>query len=209
MSDAAFDLDRFKHYPPPETVPNGKFTYGDYKRWDLKPHERVEVIYGMAYIMAAPNVRHQDMLGALHLQIGNFLEEKRRAEGTPCKVRMAPYDVRLFYKEDETDDTVVQPDLAVVCDKSKDGEEACHGAPELVVEILSPSNSATEMKRKFEIYQKAGVREYWVVDPKTNSVDVYLFFKDTFTLKKYDKDDKLPSAVLTGLEINLADVFAA
>ncbi len=79
--------------------------------------------------------------------------------GKPCQVFYVPVDVRLFYEEDGSDDTVVQPDIIVICDKDKIAEESCHGAPDLVIEILSPSNTATEMERKFLLHREAGVRE--------------------------------------------------
>jgi Uma2 family endonuclease len=124
-------------------------------------------------------------------------------------VRPAPYDVRLFYREDETDDTVVQPDISVICDEKKRGEEGCHGAPDLIIEILSPSNSVTEMQRKLDLYREAGVREYWVVDPDHESVVFYLLKGDQFASKTYKADDKLPSAVIAGFEADLKAVFSA
>jgi Uma2 family endonuclease len=111
---------------------NRRWTYADYKDWELAPCERYEIIDGEAYAMAAPTTRHQAMLGELFSQIHAYLR------GKPCKVYPAPFDVRLFYEEDESDDTVVQPDIAVICDEKKRGKEGCRGAPELAVEILSP-----------------------------------------------------------------------
>jgi len=119
--------------------------------------------------MSAPNARHQEILVALTSQFYNYLQ------GKPCKVYPAPFDVRLFYEEDESDDTVVQPDITVICDEKKRGAEGCRGAPDLVIEILSPSNTAIEMERKLKLYQDAGVREYWIVDPENNGVTVYRF----------------------------------
>ena len=128
------------------------FTYADYKEWDLAKGERFELIYGEAYAMSAPGARHQAVQLALSSQLYFFLEEK------PCKAYPAPFDVRLFYEKDETDDTVVQPDIVVICDEKKRGVEGCRGAPDLVVEILSPSNTAIEMERKLKLYQRACVR---------------------------------------------------
>ncbi|MDR1174951.1 MAG: Uma2 family endonuclease, partial [Treponema sp.] len=109
-------------------------------------------IYGTAYAMAVPNTVHQAILVELARQIANFLT------GKPCRVLPAPYDVRLFYAEGESDDTVLQPDIIVVCDRGKLGKEGCRGAPDFVVEIISPSNTAAEMQRKFKLYRQAGVR---------------------------------------------------
>ena len=178
------------------------WTYADYKAWELKPGERYEIINGEAYAMSAPNAAHQEMLIELGRQFANFLV------GKPCKVYPAPYDVRLFYEEDESDDTVVQPDLSVVCDENKRGKEGCRGAPDLVAEILSPSNTAFEMQRKFNVYREAGVREYWVLDNEEKTLTVYLFNGDTMISRTYGENDSAPVAVLDGLSIELRSVFA-
>jgi Uma2 family endonuclease len=129
-----------------------RLTYEDYKDWELKPGERFELIDGAAYAMAAPNTEHQRILTMLTGEFYAFLK------GKSCEVFAAPFDVRLFYQEDESDDTVVQPDLVVICDPAKLGKEGCRGAPDLAVEILSPSNTAIEMLRKLILYLDAGVR---------------------------------------------------
>ena len=176
-------------------------TYAEYKAWELKPGERYEIIYGEAYAMSAPSVYHQAMLMELSKQFAVFLT------GKPCRVYPAPFDVRLYYEEDESDDTVVQPDITVICDKNKRGPEGGRGAPDLVVEILSPSNSAIEMQRKFELYRDAGVREYWVVNGEYKTLTVNIFDKNHFTSKTYK--DKAPVAAVEGLLIDLESVFAA
>jgi Uma2 family endonuclease len=178
------------------------WTYRDYREWDLKEGERYELIYGAAYAMSAPNDRHQAISIALAAKFYTFLE------GKPCKVRSAPYDVRLFYKEDESDDTVVQPDLAVICDEKKRGPEGCRGAPDLVVEILSPSNTVMEMDRKISLYQKAGVREYWVASPEEKVIHVHCFREDKPAFRIYKAGDTALSDILPGLEIPLEPVFA-
>jgi len=178
------------------------FTYADYKDWELEEGERFELIYGEAYAMAAPNARHQEILIELGSQFRSYLR------GKSCKVYPAPYDVRLFYAADESDDTVVQPDIAVVCDEKKRGFEGCRGAPDLIIEILSPSNTEIEMKRKLKLYQEAGVREYWVVNPDNKDIIVYRFQEGailTYTLKK---DAAVPVGIFPDLDINLKQVFA-
>jgi Uma2 family endonuclease len=152
--------------------------------------------------MAAPNDAHQGILVELITQMAGYLR------GKPCKVRPAPYDVRLFYAEDDSDDTVVQPDISVICGEEKRGPEGCRGAPDLVVEILSPSNTADEYVRKFNLYMKAGVREYWIVDPKSKTVQSFVPQNDAYTGRVYDSGAALPSAVLEGLSITLGDVFS-
>jgi Uma2 family endonuclease len=179
------------------------FTYADYKAWELAPGERFEIIYGEAYAMSAPNAYHQTILGELFLQIGGYLR------GKPCKAFLAPYDVRLFYEEDEGDDTVVQPDLTVVCDAAKRGSEGCRGAPDLVVEILSPSNTGEEYIRKFNLYLKAGVREYWIVAPDSKTVHIFALQGDRYAGVVYDSTAQVPSAVLEGLVVDLGEVFAS
>jgi Uma2 family endonuclease len=180
-----------------------RFTYADYKSWELSEGERFELVGGIAYAMAVPNDFHQAILTELVRQIANYLH------GKPCKVRPAPYDVRLFYKEDESDDTVVQPDISVICDEKKRGSEGCRGTPDLVVEILSPSNTADETVRKFNLYMKAGVREYWIVAPESKTVQSFTLQNGAYMGKVYDSGAALPCATLEGLSISLSDVFAA
>jgi Uma2 family endonuclease len=116
--------------------------------------------------------------------------------------------VRLFYAEDESDDTVVQPDISVICDEKKRGPEGCRGAPDLVVEVLSPGNVAEEMVRKFNLYMKDGVREYWVLAPASKTVQAFVLQDGAYRGIVYDSGAALPSAVLEGLLITLSDVFA-
>ena len=178
-------------------------TYAVYKDWELKQGERYEIIYGEAYALPAPSVYHQAMLIELTRQFANFLV------GKPCRAYPAPFDVRFFYEEDQSDDTVVQPDITVICDKNKRGEEGGRGAPNLVVEILSPSNSAIEMQRKFNLYRDAGVREYWVVDGEYKNLTVYLFDGKNTASKTYGIKDIVPVGVLEGLSVELEPVFSA
>jgi Uma2 family endonuclease len=178
------------------------YTYADYKEWELDEGERWEIIYGEAYAMSAPNTRHQGILMEISGQFHTFLK------GKTCKVYPAPFDVRLFYAEDESDDTVVQPDIVVICDEKKRGPEGCRGAPDLVVEILSPSNTAIEMERKFKLYRKAGVREYWLVDSENKGLTVYRFQNGEILTNVYTSADTAPVAIFPGLNIPLEEVFA-
>jgi len=175
------------------------FTYADYKEWKLAEGERYELILGEAYAMAAPSLRHQEILVTLSSQFFNYLR------GKPCKVYPAPVDVRLFYENDERDDTVVQPDIIVICDEKKRGTEGCRGAPELVIEILSPSNTAIEMERKLQLYLKAGVKEYWIVIPEDNRIVVYDF--KNRGIFGYGNDDTVHVITLPGLSISLKEIF--
>ena len=178
-----------------------RYTYADYKAWELKPGERFELIHGIAYAMSAPNLSHQQIVAILTTEFTNFLK------GKTCRVIPAPFDVRLFYEEDESDDTVVQPDVMVICDPKKLSEEGCHGAPDLVVEILSPSNMAIEMERKLKLYKKAQVREYWVVDPKNKHISVYLLSEGEYIFRTCYVQDTIRPSTVPGLEIPLSTIF--
>jgi len=189
----------------PKEQQERRFTYADYKAWELKEGERYELIHGEAFAMASPNRRHQAVLVEMTRQFSNHLA------GKPCEVYCAPCDVRLFYEEElgENDDTVVQPDIIVVCDESKLADEGIRGAPDLVVEILSPSNTDIEMEKKRSLYEDAGVREYWVVNPKDNEVTVHcLRDGGVFNSEIYKAADTIPVGVLLGLSIELERVFA-
>jgi Uma2 family endonuclease len=177
-------------------------TYADYKAWELDQGERYELIGGEAYAMSAPNDFHQAIVAELIYQFHHFLR------GKPCKVRPSPYDVRLFFKEDESDDTVVQPDLSVICDEKKRGYEGGRGAPDLIVEVLSPSNTSEEYVRKFNLYLEAGVREYWVVAPESKTVQVFVLENNAYKGTVYNSTATVSSEVLAGLSVTLTDVFA-
>jgi Uma2 family endonuclease len=179
-----------------------KWTYADYKEWELDPGERYELIDGVAFAMAAPNTEHQLIVSNLNGEFYNFLKGKK------CKVIPAPFDVRLFYEEDESDDTVVQPDLVVVCDPEKLGKEGCNGAPDLVIEVLSPSNSAIEMHRKLDLYQDAGVREYWVIDPEQKLIEAFRLNNGHYEPSILRIGGILQSALFPGLSIPLNTIFS-
>ena len=174
-----------------------RYTYADYLTWD--DEIRRELIDGAAYLMAPPNRRHQRISSELHGQLYNFLK------GKPCEVYAAPFGVRL--NAAEGDDSVVLPDIVVVCDKSKLDEMGCVGAPDLIIEILSPSTAAHDRLIKFNKYLQTGVREYWIVDPDSNTVCVHLLENGKYTISAYGETDAPPVHVLDGCVLQLADVF--
>ena len=142
---------------------NRHYTYTDYLKWQLE--ERVELFRGQIRKMSpAPNVQHQQIVGILFNRLFNHLENQ------PCQVFTGPFDVRLPLpnnKKKQTEvDTVVQPDICVICDIDKLDKQGCIGAPDLIVEVLSPGNTNKEMKEKFDLYEAAKVPEYWIVDPE-------------------------------------------
>ncbi|MDR2136181.1 MAG: Uma2 family endonuclease [Treponema sp.] len=177
-------------------------TYADYRAWDLKEGERYELIDGVPYAMSAPGARHQEILLALAAAFYGFFR------GKPCKVYPAPYDVRPFYRADGGDGTVVQPDLSVVCGGQKQGPEGCRGAPDLVVEILSPSNTAIEMMRKFDLYRRAAVREYWLVSPEEKTVHAYCFQGDRVAGRVNGAASVAEAEIFPGLGVTLESIFA-
>jgi Uma2 family endonuclease len=185
--------------PVPE---ENKYTYTDYRQWELEEGERYELVEGTAYAMSSPNDRHQAISMELSRQIANFFH------GKSCKVRAAPYDVRLFYQEDERDDTVVQPDISVICDEKKLGPEGCRGAPDMVIEIISPSNTGGEYIRKFNLYLESGVREYWIVSPEDKFVQVNVLKDGKYLSEIHKAGTALPVSLFEGLSVNLNDVFA-
>jgi len=186
--------------------PAGVYSYADYLLWQFQ--ERVELLKGRLFPMAAPNTRHQRYSQRISLSIGNQLV------GKPCELFIAPFDVRLpdRLKKPKFDGdiyTVVQPDLCVICDPAKLDDRGCLGAPDLVVEILSPGNTQKETDNKFRLYEEAGVREYWIVEPDDKFVLVYVCREGEFVgLRPRTETVPLTSTVLPGLTIDLATVFA-
>jgi Uma2 family endonuclease len=186
---------------------NKKYNYSDYLLWQFK--ERVELLKGRLFPMAAPNVVHQHISRKMLVKLDAFLDDSH------CALFHAPFDVRLPLPNHRVTkdkiDTVIQPDLCVICDKSKLDKQGCVGAPDLVVEILSPGNSKREMKDKFTLYEEAGVLEYWVIDPVHKFAFVYTMDKNTgkytHKLPVLTDADVLESTVLEGLQISLNTIF--
>jgi Uma2 family endonuclease len=176
------------------------YTYADVLEWDERV--RAELIDGEVYMMALPARRHQDISRELFGLLYMFLD------GKPCKVYAAPFGVRLFPRADLSDDTYVEPDIVVVCDASKLDERGCNGAPDLVVEILSASTTRQDLIVKLRKYREAGVREYWVVDPESASVTVYILDNDRYYISVYDRKAEVPVSVLPGCLIRLEKMFA-
>jgi Uma2 family endonuclease len=176
-----------------------RYTWADYLEWDETP--RMELVDGEAVAMAPPSGPHQGVVGELFYRIRGFLE------GKPCKVYPAPYAVRLNPREDGGDDTVFEPDIVVVCDPAKRDKQGCKGPPDLVIEVLSPSTVRHDRIVKFRKYQQAGVREYWIVDPETQSIQACVLENGRYVTFVYDETDIAPVAVLPGCRIALKDIF--
>ncbi|MDE5699662.1 MAG: Uma2 family endonuclease [Lachnospiraceae bacterium] len=182
-----------------------RYTYADYMT--RGEEERIEIIDGEVFPMAAPSSIHQEISMEISRQFANYLE------GKPCKVYAAPFDVRLFEKDGdalEDVDTVIEPDISVVRDKSRIDVRGCKGAPDLVVEILSPSSLRRDRIVKLHLYQRAGVREYWIADPENRTVQVFLLDDDGRLCphEDYGRKDVAKVNVLDGCFIELSKVFS-
>jgi Uma2 family endonuclease len=176
-----------------------RFTYADVLEWD--EGERYELFDGAVYMMAPPSRMHQELLMDISARIHDFLK------GKPCKVFPTPFGVRLFPKADNSDDTFFEPDIVVVCDSSKLDDRGCNGAPDLVVEILSPSTMKNDLLYQLNKYLAAGVREYWIVDPDEKTISVNVLGNGQFELTEYDIEAELASAALQGFALKVKDIF--
>ena len=183
--------------------PEGHYTYSDYLLWQFQ--ERVELIKGKIFKMSpAPNTMHQRVSGNLSRELLIYFHKKS------CLACIAPFDVRLPVKDKKgRQSTVVQPDLCVICDESKLDEQGCNGAPDWVIEILSPGNSKFEMLEKFKTYEEAGVREYWVVNPAERIVLPYVLNEagQYSGLAPAGEEDQLRPYIFPDLVIDLKEVF--
>jgi Uma2 family endonuclease len=184
------------------------FTYEDYLTWKFK--ERIELIKGKIFKMSpAPLVSHQTIVA----NINNYIAE--RVKNFPCKVLFSPLDVKLIgrpfrrvVKDDEIF-TVVQPDVIVVCDPEKLADpRSINGAPEMVVEVLSPGNTKTETKHKLNLYEENGVLEYWVVHPPYKYVEVYLLKNNRYSKPTiYEMGEEIPCTVLKDIKVPVDEIF--
>ena len=181
-----------------------RYTFADVLAWDIDA--RIELIDGVPYMMAPPSTEHQRITGEIFRQVANFLVGKK------CQAFPAPFGVRLFSRKEDTPDdegTVLEPDITVVCDRDKLDEHGCKGAPDFVVEILSPSTQRRDRLEKYNLYRLAGVREYWIVDPERKLVQAVALEDGQYPIPQvYTEKDKAPVTVLDGCVIDLSPVFA-
>lgn len=181
-----------------------RYTFADALTWG--EDRQIEIIDGEAYLMAPPLRIHQEIHAILFNQIYNYLTGKR------CKVYSAPFAVRLFEESGdrpEDVDTMVEPDITVVCDSEKLDQYGCRGAPDLVIEILSPSTRRHDLVTKYQLYQRAGVGEYWIVDPDMKAVSVYRLENGRFNAAEiYTARATVPVGLWEDFSIDLSQVFA-
>ncbi len=159
----------------------------------LPDGERAELIDGQIYYMAPPNTRHQRMLNYINTEINMYI----RKNNGECEVFPAPFAVFL----NDDDMNYVEPDISVICDKNKISDKGCQGAPDWVIEIISPSSMAMDYFTKLFQYQKSGVREYWIVDPIKQRVTVYFFEKEL--VEEYSFGEEVPVGIYEGFSIKV------
>ncbi len=182
------------------------YSYADYLQWTFQ--ERLELFKGKIFKMPpAPNSNHQKVSRQLLRKFLTLFQENK------CQVFHAPFDVRLLENKNQKEDnkiyTVVQPDICIICDETKIDERGCVGAPDLIVEILSPGNTKKEMREKYSLYEEAGVREYWIVQPSDKNFLLYILQNHKFIgLQPFTEDDIITSIISPDLKITMAELFS-
>lgn len=180
---------------------NKQYSYADYLTWWFE--DRVELIKGYIKKMSAPLDVHQRVAGNLFGSFHSFLRKQ------PCQVRIAPYDVRLTRSMNDKDiTTVVQPDICVICNPEIIDKRGCNGPPDMIIEVLSPSNSKRDVREKFDVYEEEGVKEYWIVDAESKIISVFLLENNIYKLDKmYAEEGEIRVKTLDGLTLNLEEIF--
>ncbi len=178
-------------------LPQARFyTEDDY--YNIPEDVRAELIDGQIYYQAAPNRAHQEILNFLNTEINVYI----RSKGGLCKVYPAPFAVKLSEKSQN----IVEPDISVICDRDKLNDKGCTGAPDWIIEVISPSNSGHDYVRKLQLYMDAGVREYWIVDPVEKAILVYNFEESPFKILSYTFQDKVKASIYDDLYIDFAEI---
>jgi Uma2 family endonuclease len=192
--------------PPIARKINSPVTYGDYLSWTGE--ERYELIEGLPVNMGpAPMRKHQALSREIFARLHAAVSSR---ENSPCELYYAPFDVRLpeHNEADEDVTTVVQPDILLVCDPSKLDDRGCRGAPDLVIEILSPGTMSYDLKIKRNLYEKHGIREYWIVHPEEKIILVYRLENGIYGKGEvYETGEDLPVWVLPGLSLPMNEIF--
>jgi Uma2 family endonuclease len=182
-----------------------KYTYADYLTWQFD--DMVELVKGFIYKMSpAPTSMHQRISKKITGELYNFLKNKK------CEYFNAPFDVRLIKnknKENGQIETIVQPDICIICDLEKIDELGCIGSPDLIIEIVSKSSKKWDYHDKYDLYEENGVLEYWIVDPDSKSVDVFVLEDEKYVQKGvfYNQNENIPCFLFPDFKINWNDIF--
>lgn len=171
-----------------------KETYTIEDIYALPEGERAELIDGQIYYLATPSRTHQKLLLSLSRKIADYIDSK----GGECEVDIAPFAVFL----NNDDINYVEPDISVICDSSKLDDKGCHGAPDWIIEIVSPGSKSMDYYKKLLKYNTAGVREYWIVDPTKELVMVYRFEKET--MDQYSFGEDIPVGIYDDFSIRIS-----
>lgn len=174
-------------------------TYTENDYYNLPENVRAELIHGQIYYMAALSRIHQKILSELHLAIGQYIREK----GGPCEIYPAPFAVRLFQDDDKT---IVEPDLSIICNPDKLTARGCTGAPDWIIEIVSPTTSSHDYIRKLNLYANTAVREYWIVNPMEQTIYVYFLEKDKFAAKSFTFQDNIKVSIYDDLWVDFREL---
>ena len=174
-------------------------TYTEEDYYNLPEDVRAELIDGQIYNMSAPSRIHQEILNSINNTIYNYI----RSQKGSCKVYPAPFAVKLFADNDKT---IVEPDISVICDPNKLTDRGCTGAPDWIIEIVSPSTSSHDYVRKLNLYMDAGVREYWIIDPRNEKIFVYYLEQSEVKADSYTFQDKLKANIYDDLWIDFGEL---
>jgi len=184
---------------------SAKYSYQDYLTWEFS--DVVELIKGrILRMIPAPTTKHQIITGRIFSDLENYLRRKQ------CQVFIAPFDVRLPRKSDHADEeifTVVQPDICIICDEKKLDRRGCIGAPDMIIEVLSPGNFSRDAMTKYQLYEEFGVKEYWIVSPGEENMIVYLLEDGKYVLRgEYSEaGDQIPVTTLPGFALQWSEIF--
>lgn len=184
---------------------NKQYTYADYLQWHFE--ERVELIKGWIYKMSpAPRRMHQKVVFIICGQFYNYFK------GKECEVYDAPFDVRLIKNTSQKGkdiENIVQPDISVICDRSKLDDRGCVGAPDLIVEILSRSTAKIDYNEKFNLYEANGVKEYWIINPESKTVETYILVEEKYERNLFFEDATgiITTPLFPKLEIDCKEMF--
>jgi len=179
-----------------EAISPELYTCNDY--YNLSDDKRAELFEGiLVYNMSPPNRKHQEISGEIYNEIKNYIKGKKGN----CKIYTAPFSVRLS----EENNTIVEPDISVICDTSKLDDIGCNGAPDFIAEIVSPSNISHDYITKLMLYEKYGVREYWIINPIKETILVYHFEND-ISPESYTFDDTINIGIFKDLSIDFSEI---